>query len=76
MPSSWMLRREALVRTDVSEERIDSHHQGARIVEQGTLAVTSNLSLHSGLRLLLTANVLSSQIAATLMMETICSTET
>jgi hypothetical protein len=42
MPSSWMLRREALIRTDVSEERIVSIIRVTRIDELGTLAVTSN----------------------------------
>jgi hypothetical protein len=43
MASSWMLRRVALVRTDVSEERSASFIRVTRIVELGTtLAVTSN----------------------------------
>jgi hypothetical protein len=43
MLSSWMLRRVALVRTDVSEECIASIIRVTRIGEQGTtLAVTSN----------------------------------
>jgi hypothetical protein len=45
MSSSGMLRRVALVRTDVSEERIASIISVTRIVELGTtLAVTSNRS--------------------------------
>jgi hypothetical protein len=44
MPSSVMLRRVALVRTDVSEERIASII-GVTIAELGTLAVTSNRSM-------------------------------
>jgi hypothetical protein len=43
MSSSWMLLRVALVRTDVSEERIASI-EVTRIGELGTLAVTSNRS--------------------------------
>jgi hypothetical protein len=43
MPSSGMLRRVALVRTDVSEECITSIIRVTRIGELGTtLAVTSN----------------------------------
>jgi hypothetical protein len=43
MPSSWMLRRAALVRTDVSEERSASIIRGTRIGELGTkLVVSSN----------------------------------
>jgi hypothetical protein len=43
MPSSGMLRRVALVRTDVSEELSASFIMVTRIDELGTLAVTSNL---------------------------------
>jgi hypothetical protein len=42
MPSSQMLRRVALVRTDVSEELLASIIRVKRIVELGTLAVTNN----------------------------------
>jgi hypothetical protein len=43
MPSSGMLHRVALVRTDVSEELSASFVRETRIVELGTvLAVTSN----------------------------------
>jgi hypothetical protein len=43
MVSSWMLRRVALVRTDVSEEPRASFIRVTRIGELGTrLAVTSN----------------------------------
>jgi hypothetical protein len=44
MPSSGMLRRVALVRTDVSEERIASIIKVTRIGELGTLSMTSNRS--------------------------------
>jgi hypothetical protein len=43
MASSRMLRRVALVRTNVSEERSASIIRVTRIGELGTLAVTSNL---------------------------------
>jgi hypothetical protein len=42
MVSSVMLRRVALVRTDVSEGRSASFIRVTRIGELGTLAVTSN----------------------------------
>jgi hypothetical protein len=42
MVSSGMLRRVALVRTDVSEELIANIIRVTRIGEVGTLAVTSN----------------------------------
>jgi hypothetical protein len=51
MPSSGMLRRVALVRTDVSEERIASFIRVTRIGEQGTLAVTSNRRTRSKIKL-------------------------
>jgi hypothetical protein len=75
MPSSGMLRRVALVRTDVSQERIAPIIRVTRIGDVGTaLAVTSNRSVF---RLLGTANgVPSSPILATLMMEAIRSHET
>jgi hypothetical protein len=57
MPSTGMLRRLAVVRIDVSEER-------------------GILFLRSLRRLLLTANVSSSFILVTLMMEAVCSIET
>jgi hypothetical protein len=45
IPSSAMLRRVALVQTDVSEERVASIIKVTRIDELGTkLAVTSNRS--------------------------------
>jgi hypothetical protein len=66
-----MLRRVALVRTDVSEERSSSIIRVTRIGEQGTtLAVTSVR------RLLVPANVSSSPILVTQMMEALSSSET
>jgi hypothetical protein len=42
MPSLGMLRRVALVRTDISDERSASEMKVTRIGELGTLAETSN----------------------------------
>jgi hypothetical protein len=66
-----MLRRVALVRTDVSEERIASMIKVTRIGELGTtLAVTSN-------RRTVTASVVpSSSILVALMKEALSSSET
>jgi hypothetical protein len=44
LPSSGMLRRVALVRTNVSEERVASIIRVTGIGELGTLEVTSNRS--------------------------------
>jgi hypothetical protein len=65
-----MLRSVALVRTDVSEELRASFIRVTRIGEIGKLIVRSVR------RLLVTANVPSSQIHVTLMMEVIPSSET
>jgi hypothetical protein len=75
MQSSGMLRRVALVRTDVSEERRTSIIRLTRIGELGTmLALTSNRSVR---RLLVTANVVPySPILVTLKMEALRSSET
>jgi hypothetical protein len=73
-----MLRRVALVRTDVWEELSASLIRVTRIVELGTtLAVTSNRGLRSVRRLLVTASVVpSSPILVTLMKEALSSSET
>jgi hypothetical protein len=64
MVSSGMLRRVATVRTDVSEQLIAAIIRVTRMGELGsTLAVTSNR------RMLVTANVPSSLILVTQMME-------
>jgi hypothetical protein len=83
MASSGMVRRVALVRTDVSEELSASFIRVTRIGElRTTLAVTSNRRTHliflrSVRRLLVTANVvLSSPILVTLMKEALSSSET
>jgi hypothetical protein len=78
-----MLRRVALVRTDVSEELSASFFRMTRIGELGTtLAVTSNrrtllVFLRNVRRLLVTADVVpSSQILVTLLREALSSSET
>jgi hypothetical protein len=74
-----MLRRVALVRTDISEEISASIMMVTRIGELGTtLAVTSNIGfLRSMRRLVVTANVApGSPIVVTLMMEVLRSSET
>jgi hypothetical protein len=79
MVSFGMLRRVALVRSDVSEELSASFVRVTRIGELGTtLAVTSNLVfLRSVRRLLVTASVVhSSPILVTLMKEALSSSET
>jgi hypothetical protein len=74
-----MFSRVAVVRTDVSEERIISIFRLTRIGEIGiTLAANRNIVvfLRSLLRLLVTANVVSSSpILVTLMIEAIHSSE-
>jgi hypothetical protein len=75
MASSEMLRRVALVRTDVSEELSASFIRVTRIGELGTtLAVL--VFLRSVRRLLVTASVPSSPILVTLMKEALSSSET
>jgi hypothetical protein len=81
MVSSGMLRRVALVRTDVSEEPSASFIRVTRIGELGTLAVTTNrhtlIFLCSVRRLLVTVSVVtSSQILVTLMKEALGASET
>jgi hypothetical protein len=73
MASSGMLRRVALVRTEVSEELRASFIRVTRIGEVGTtLAVTSNRR-----RLIVTARVVpSSPILVTLIKEVLTSSET
>jgi hypothetical protein len=76
-----MLRRVALVRTDVSEEPSASFIRVTRIDEVGTLAATSNqfhlVFLHSTRRLLVAASVVpSSPILVTLMKEALGSSRT
>jgi hypothetical protein len=66
-----MLRRVALVRTDVSEERSASNIRATKIGEIGT-----TVFLRSELRLLFTANVPRSPILVSLMMKTLCSSKT
>jgi hypothetical protein len=73
-----MLRRVALVRTDVSEVPSASFIRVTRIGELGTtLTVTSNRFLRSVRRLLVTASgVPSSPLLVTLMKEALRSSET
>jgi hypothetical protein len=74
MPSSGMLRRVVLVRTDVSEEF------GAciiRVTRIGELVTMLAIFLRSVRQLLVTANVVpSSPILVTLMIEALISSET
>jgi hypothetical protein len=78
MVSSGMLRRVALVRTDVSVEPSASFIRVTRIGELGTtVAATSNRFLRSVGRLLVAASVVpSSPILITLMKEALGSSET
>jgi hypothetical protein len=89
MASSGVLRRVALVRTDVSEELSASFIRVIRIGELGTLSLTSNrrrlrrytkhilVFLRSVRRLLVTASVIpSSPILVTLMKEELSFSET
>jgi hypothetical protein len=85
MASSEMLRRVAPVRTDVSEELIASIIRVTRIGDLWTLALTSyrrklrrntKYFLGSVRRLLVTANISSSPILVTLIIETLRSSET
>jgi hypothetical protein len=79
MPSSGILRRVALVRTDVSEEYIASIIKVTRIGELGKLAVTINGSTPrrniNVLRLLVTANIDPSSQTVTMMMVAIRSSK-
>jgi hypothetical protein len=72
MMSSVMLHRVALVRKDVSEERIVSISRATRIDELGT----NSVFFRSVIRLLVTANFPSLPIPVALMMEAIRSFET
>jgi hypothetical protein len=81
LASSGILRRVALVRTDVSEKLSASIIRVARIGELGMLVVTSNrrtlrIFLRSVRLLLIMANILSSPSLVALMMEALSSTET
>jgi hypothetical protein len=72
-----MLRRVALVRTDVSEELIASFIRVTRIGELGTTRNNHLVFLRSVCRLLVTANVVpSSPILVTLIKEVLSSSET
>jgi hypothetical protein len=74
-----VLRSVALVRADVSEERIVCIIRMTRISDLGTTLAVTNicLFLRSVLRLLVTANVVPrSLIPITLMMEALSSSET
>jgi hypothetical protein len=70
-----MLRCVVLVRTDVSEELSASIIRVTGIGELGT-TLAINVFLRSVRRLILTANVFSSPILVTLMMEALNSSET
>jgi hypothetical protein len=73
MASSGMLRRVAVVRTDVSEDLSASIIKVTRIGGLGTLAETSNRSMRL---LLVSAKVPSLPILVTLMKEALSSSET
>jgi hypothetical protein len=81
MPSSWMLRRVALVRTDVSEELSSSFISATRIGELGiTITVTSNrrtLRRNTRVRRLLVTVIVvpSSPILVALMIQALSSSE-
>jgi hypothetical protein len=66
-----ILRRLALIRTDVSTERIASIIKVIRIGDPGTTLAVTTVFLRSVLRLLVAANVPSSRILFPLMMEVI-----
>jgi hypothetical protein len=76
--SSGMLRRVALVSTDVSKELSASFIRMTRICELGTtVAVTSNLVfLHSVRRLLVTASVVPISPILVSLMKALSSSET
>jgi hypothetical protein len=77
MVSSGLLRRVALVRTDVSEEPAASFIRVTKIGELGTTQAATNTLLRSVLQLLVTANIVpSTPILVTLMMEAMHSSET
>jgi hypothetical protein len=77
MPSSGMLRRLALVRTDVSEELSAFFIRMTRIGELGTTLAVYQVFHRSVRRLLVIASVVpSSLIHATLMKEALSSSET
>jgi hypothetical protein len=70
MASSGVLRRVALVRTDVSEELSTFFSRVTRISELGTKLAVNFVFLRSVRRLLVTANIISSSsILVTLMKE-------
>jgi hypothetical protein len=72
-----MLRRVALVRTDVSEELSSSFIRVTRISELGTILAVIPIFLRGVLRLLVTASVVpSTPILVTLMKEALNSSET
>jgi hypothetical protein len=75
MPPSGLLGRVALARTDVSEER-SAFIIRTRIGKLGTLTVIINRGMLRRNRLLVTANVPTSSLLVTLMMEALCSSET
>jgi hypothetical protein len=80
MPSSGMLRRVALVRTDVSEEHSAPIIRVTRIGELGTTHAAKKyydiVFLRCVFRLIVTANVVpSSPILANLMVEALCSSD-
>jgi hypothetical protein len=71
-----MLRRAALVRTDISEELSASFIRATRIGELGTTLAVNKQPTHAAKKFLTASVVLSSPVLVTLMKEALGSSET